>query len=355
MSTVVTRVRKHLAPAVKTLLLRGGGYRAIRTLAPSRQIAILRYHAVCGPEGYAYADPGICVSPEAFESHVAYLASQYRVLPLPEAVACIRIGKTLPANAVAITFDDGYADNLDAARVLNRHGVVATFYLTADCLADGAPFWPTEIKTLVDRLPGPAVTITIPREQTLPLVNDADRYKAIKTLTKLCKSNLIPVREALREELRRHAGMPSAPTPTMLTWDQVREMIRLGMDIGGHTLTHTNLPSAGPDAAWHEIDGCRKALRERLGVEVTQFSYPNGGAERYHTEELHRMAERAGFTGAATSSNGFASLASDPYAMERVEIEERLADLVFALEVERFAFRPKPRETHRSSHDTYGK
>jgi hypothetical protein len=55
------------------------------------------------------------------------------------------------------------------------------------------------------------------------------------------------------------------------------------------------------------------------------------------------LVERAGFTGASTSSNGFASIASDPYAMERVEIEERLEDLVFALEVERFAFRPAAR------------
>lgn len=345
MSTVATTVRSRLAPVAKTLLLRCGGYRAIRTLAPSRQVAILRYHAVCGPEGYAYADPGICVSPAAFDAQVAYLSRQYRVLPLPEAVTYIRTGKSLPANAVAITFDDGYADNLEAARILHRHGVVGTFYLTADCLADGAPFWPTEIKTLVDRLPGPAVTITIPDTQSLPLVTAADRYRAIKVLTRLCKGNRIAVREALRTELRQLASMPSAPTPTMLTWDQVREMVRLGMDIGGHTLTHANLPSAGPEDAWREIDGCRRALRERLGVEVTQFSYPNGGAERYHTEELHRMAERAGFTGAATSSNGFASIASDPYAMERVEIEERLEDLVFALEVERFAFRPRPRTT----------
>jgi peptidoglycan/xylan/chitin deacetylase (PgdA/CDA1 family) len=221
--------------------------------------------------------------------------------------------------------------------------VVGTFYLTAHCLADGQPFWPTEVKTLARRLPGPSVTLTIPAPLTLPLVTDADRNRASRAFTRLCKGNPIPVRNALLDQLRQLAGMPAAPTATMLTWDQVHEMVRLGMDMGGHTLTHTNLPSAGPEDAWKEIDGCRRALRERLGEEVTQFSYPNGGAERYHTPDLHAMAERAGFTGAATSSNGFSSLTSNPYALERVEIEERLEDLVFALEVERFAFRPKPR------------
>ena len=345
MNALVSRLRRSIAPAGKTLLFRSGGCRALRTLAPSRNVAILRYHAVCGPEGYAYADPGICVSPEAFDAHIAYLSSQYAVLPLPEAVARLTSRQPLPPNAVAITFDDGYADNLGAARTLHKYGVVGTFYLTADCLADGQPFWPTEIKTLVEALRGPAVTITVPRAQTLPLATATDRYRAIKTLTKLCKGHPIPVRDALRAELRQLAGVAAAPTPTMLTWDQVREMVSLGMDMGGHTLTHTNLPSAGPEDAWREIDGCRRVLRERLGVEVTQFSYPNGGAERYHTPELHDMARRAGFTGAATSSNGFTTPDSDPFAMERVEIEERLEDLVFALEVERFAFRPAPRRT----------
>lgn len=344
MSSLLARARAAAAPAVKTALFQSGGLRMVRAVAPNRGVAILRYHAVCGPEGYAYAEPGICVSPEAFEAHVAYLAAQYRVLPLPEIVQRLRNGHALPPNAVAITFDDGYADNLEAARVLHRHGVVGTFYLTAHCLADGQPFWPTEVKTLAQQLPGPSVTLTSgPQPVTVPLATPEDRARASRLFTKLCKSTPIPVREALRRELRALAGVKEAPTPSMLTWKQVSQMVQLGMDIGGHTLTHTNLPSAGPDDARREIDGCRRVLRERLGVEVTQFSYPNGGAERYHTPDLHQMVEQAGFTGASTSSNGFTTRSSDLYAMERVEIEERLEDLVFALEVERFAFRPAPR------------
>ena len=54
----------------------------------------------------------------------------------------MREGTTpLPSNAVAITFDDGYADNLPAARTLHRYGVTGTFYLTAGCLDGEQPFW----------------------------------------------------------------------------------------------------------------------------------------------------------------------------------------------------------------------
>jgi hypothetical protein len=53
--------------------------------------------------------------------------------------------------------------------------------------------------------------------------------------------------------------------------------------------------------------------------------------------------EQAGYTGATTSRNAFAGSTSDPYALERIEVEERLEDLIFALEVERFAFKPHAR------------
>ena len=46
---------------------------------------------------------------------------------------------------------------------------------------------------------------------------------------------------------------------------------------------------------------------------------------------------------ATTSRNAFAGPGSDLYALERIEVEERLEDLIFALEVERFAFKPQPR------------
>jgi peptidoglycan/xylan/chitin deacetylase (PgdA/CDA1 family) len=120
-------------------------------------------------------------------------------------------------------------------------------------------------------------------------------------------------------------------------------MHRLGMTIGAHTLTHPNLPSAGLEAATEEIVGSRARLERELGAPVTMFSYPNGGAERYMTAALKQVVQEAGYEAAATSRNAFAGRESDLYALERIEVEENLADLVFALEVERFVLQPKPR------------
>jgi peptidoglycan/xylan/chitin deacetylase (PgdA/CDA1 family) len=332
-----------MAPLAKKALLQLGGYAALRTVLPSHRLAILRYHAICGAEGYGYADPYICITPENFEQHVRYLTQAYAVLRLDEAVRKLAADEPLARNAVVITFDDGYRDNLAAARTLAKYGASATFYITAGCLHGGEPFWPSEVRHLVAALPPQRLTVTAgPATVDLDLTSDAGKKAAVKQLTKAFKSNLIPVREELRARLRRIAG--AGPMPQiMLTWDEVREMHALGMTIGSHTMTHPNLPSAGLAAAREELVNARARLEGEIDAPVTMFSYPNGGADRYVTPELQRLAHDIGYEAAATSRNAFAGRHSDLYALERIEVEESLEHLVFALEIERFAFKPRPR------------
>jgi peptidoglycan/xylan/chitin deacetylase (PgdA/CDA1 family) len=266
-------------------------------------------------------------------------------LPLPEAASYLRSGKTLPGNAVAITFDDGYADNLAAARVLSRHGVNGTFYITAGCLRGEAPFWPSEIRQLVARVTAPAIELNAAGSRVaIPCATATERRTALRTLARLFKSHTIQVREQLRDQLRAAAGGGDT-TSFMLSWDELREMHSLGMTIGAHTVTHPNLPNAGYEDARAEINGSRVRLTRELDGPVTMFSYPNGGAETYMTSEIAGLVREAGFDAATTSRNAFAGLGSDLYALERVQVSEPLEELVFALEVERFAFKPAPRQS----------
>jgi peptidoglycan/xylan/chitin deacetylase (PgdA/CDA1 family) len=337
---VARRLRAGLAPFAKQTLLRMGGYDTIRRLLPSRRLAILRYHAICGTSGYRYADPGICITPEAFEQHVSYLTRRYAVLNLEGAVARLIGGKPLPRNAVAITFDDGYADNLAAARTLAKYGATATFYITAGCLAGGQPFWPAELRHLVNHIADRRVSLHADNlDLDIDLSSDLARAGAVRRLAKVFKSHPIPVREALREQLRACAHGVDLPR-VMLTWDEVREMHALGMTIGSHTMTHPNLPSAGLAAARHELAASKARLEAEISAPVTMFSYPNGGAERYQTPELQQVLREVGYAAAVTSRNAFADQDSNVYALERIEVEESLADLVFALEVERFVLAP---------------
>jgi peptidoglycan/xylan/chitin deacetylase (PgdA/CDA1 family) len=298
---------------------------------------------VCGFDGHKYADPSICVTPEAFEQHIAYLTRAYTVVRLEDAVQLLAEKKPFPPNAVAITFDDGYADNLWAARTLAGYGVSGTFYITAGCMAGDQPFWPVELRFLVRGIREPRVVLDVGSAQLdLDVSSEAARTAAVRTLTKTFKSHQIHVREAIREQLRAMAHGVDTPR-VMLTWDEIREMHTLGMTIGSHTMTHPNLPSAGLAAAKDELVTSRARLQREIDASVTMFSYPNGGAERYLTPDVQRAVREAGYLAATTSRNAFAGSHSDPFGLERIQVQERLEDLVFALEVERFALRPQAR------------
>jgi peptidoglycan/xylan/chitin deacetylase (PgdA/CDA1 family) len=340
-------LRAAAGPIAKTALLRLGGYAALRSFAPSHGLAILRYHAVCEPRSDDYADPSICVTPAQFERHVAYLTRAYTILRLEDAVDMLAARRALPKNAIVLTFDDGYADNLAASRILKKYGATATFYITAGCLADGEPFWPVEVRYVVRALPASRMAVTAgPVHLELDLTSGSGRQAAVKVLTKTYKAHPIAVRDELRSVLRARAGRVEAPR-VMLTYDEVREMRALGMTIGSHTMTHPNLPNAGAADARRELVQSKARLEQELDAPVTMFSYPNGGAERYMTPEIAAIVRDVGFAAATTSWNGFAGPVSDLYALERVQIGRRLEDLIFAIEIERFAFRPVPRSAQR--------
>ena len=336
MKAIARHARHVLAPWSKTALLRSGAYDLLRRVRPSHHLAILRYHAICEPHTCKYADPSICVSPRAFEEQLRYLTSRYTVVRLPDAVRALTQHLRFPENAVALTFDDGYADNLEAARLLHRFGVSATFYITAGCLAEGHPFWPVELRWLLARIRDPQLQLsTAGHTIRLPCATVTQQSAAVRHLTQVFKANPISVREELRQQLRTLSDHLDAPR-VMLTWDEVREMHRLGMTIGAHTMTHPNLPSAGPTEATNEIVASKQCLDAQVGSPVTMFSYPNGGAERYYTEELGRVVRDAGFLAATTSSNGLVGSESDLFALARIPASHDLGQLAYALDAERF-------------------
>ncbi len=110
-------------------LLRRIGYRG------SRHPVILRYHRVADLE----SDPhGLAVAPGFFAEHLEVLRGRYHPLALRALVGALRSG-SLPPHAVVLTFDDGYADNLDVARPqLERQDIPATVFITTGYV-DGGP------------------------------------------------------------------------------------------------------------------------------------------------------------------------------------------------------------------------
>ena len=105
--------------------------------------------------------------------------------------------------------------------------------------------------------------------------------------------------------------------PGYLTWDQVTELDRAGVDIGAHTLTHPDLTKQTPAADQAEIGGSKSLLEQHIAHPVLDFCYPSG---RFNSLVVNDVRQ-AGFRDATTTVPGaFESLATAGY-WPRVRIE----------------------------------
>jgi len=103
------------------------------SISTTPNAAILLYHHVS-----SLTPASTSISPEAFKSHMEYLDAHHTVVSLQDVVSAIQHNTTLPENAVAITFDDGYANILDNAHpILADLGFPYTVFINPDEIGVG--------------------------------------------------------------------------------------------------------------------------------------------------------------------------------------------------------------------------
>jgi peptidoglycan/xylan/chitin deacetylase (PgdA/CDA1 family) len=312
----------------------------------------------------ASTDPQLlCVTPEHFAEHVELIAESYEPLPLQHLVASLREGE-LPPRAVTITFDDGYADNLAAAKpVLERHRVPATVFVASGWIGADRPFWWDELEILLlwpGRLP-PVLALEIGGEPLRwELGDDAaytpeaaaarsgwtvlDRhdpgprqriYRELATRSRALDERARErVLDSLRTVVERSDAAEGEP-PRPLTLDELRRLADGDLvDIGAHTVTHPTLSELEPAEQHEEIWGCRKQLESALGRRVASFAYPFGGARDFdRTTAL--IVRDAGFDHACANVSSRLGRGADLFRLPRVlvrdcggaELARMLADL----------------------------
>ena len=288
-------------------LSRALGYASVRPIFP-----ILSYHRV-NDEG----DPFFpSLSTEIFEEQMAFVARAYVVLTVEELAERIR-RRTVPRNALAITFDDGYRDNLThAAPILARLGLPATVFLVTGAIATGEPLWFDRLAAAFKQAGPPAWRA--PWGESLPLETPAQRLAALgQTLGRF---------KRLRNEERRRSveqvllelgtGDERPPKSLMLTWDDVHALMGLGIAIGGHTVSHPILSQLTQEEAHAEVFGSHRMIAAACGRAPRAFAYPNGRPDDY-SPAIQALVREAGFTCAVTTTFGANTMSTPPYELRR--------------------------------------
>lgn len=290
------------------------GSRLRRRKAPP--FLILIYHRV-HPEPTPFMIDAI--PPERFDRQMRHLAEAYHPLALDELIERSRTG-TVPKGAVAVTFDDGYADNEShALPILRKHGVPATVFLVTGCIETGRVPWHDEVLLAFAGARGGSIAaVGGPEGTTLPLHTEAERHRAafatLAALKPLPEMDRLAAVAKVRAALGAESG--HADGALMLDWEGVRRMRSQGIQFGAHTVTHPILSRVTPDRAREEIAESKRAIEEKLGEAVTLFAYPNGRPEDF-TDTNVSQVQTAGFRAALTTSFGANETGDDPFRWRR--------------------------------------
>jgi peptidoglycan/xylan/chitin deacetylase (PgdA/CDA1 family) len=290
------------------------GYRVLRKCLVKPQAAILMYHRVEPRKNLWFFPYSITVSD--FENQLKYLLKHYTILSLEELVENIYERKPISKKAVTLTFDDGYKDNyLYAYPILKKYGVPATIFLTTGPIDSGELFWWDKILYVVQHTTRDVLEID--EIGSFPLRSSGERIRAASSLLKRLAGFPEPEKNLLIERIVRMSAVnipAGLGKDVNLSWADVREMNRSGINIGAHSVTHPILTKLSPEQVEGEVIQSKKAIEERLDREVTAFSYPGGRFSKGTTDFL----KESGFRCALTSIARMTNLESNPYELGRI-------------------------------------
>jgi len=252
--------------------------------------------------------------PTALRRTLAFLRRQgYELIGIGEMFRRLREGPPSEDLGVALTLDDGYAEQLKVAGpIFADFDCPVTIFLTTGFLDGGLWLWWDRIAHVFEETRRRELTTTIAGERLrYRLDSREDSAIACSAFTARCKqvpegeklAAIIRLAEAAEVELRT----PPPPRYAPMTWADVSAWESRGVTFAPHTVTHPILSRADDEQVRREIVGSWERLRAMVRRPVPVMCYPNGEPGDQGPREWG-ILEEAGFEGAITSSTGYASV-----------------------------------------------
>jgi peptidoglycan/xylan/chitin deacetylase (PgdA/CDA1 family) len=284
---------------------------------------ILMYHSV--DDRNDRSDTwSLSVSPDNFAGQVEALVSERTIVPLEELARSVRAG-CVPRRYAAITFDDGYANNLLIANpILERYNAPATLFLMTAAV-NSSGFWWDRLERIVMEAEFVPPTLTLSLlGRTLDIsAESGDRrqiYIAIwSRLRELDVDNRDRAIAYLADAL---AAPPPHPALRPLTTDEVQRLKHGIFAVGAHTHSHPSLPRLAPTELMREIADSKAICESLLERQITTFAYPFGD----YDDRVRAAVAEIGLTAACTTAHRSVQSDDDCLALPRICVRNWTSD-----------------------------
>jgi len=241
-------------------------------------LKIINFHRVINGNESDYRKLAGHPTKKEFNHLIRHISQNYNPICLKE----FSIGgfETLSKDKIniAITFDDGYLDNLTLAYpILKEHSIPATIFCTTDTL-DGKKLWFQELYERVDQLETNEIILDW-IDTPITLNNKWDAMEVIANSLKGL---------SYQETINRIDSIPQSLSKSskeeMLSWDDLKHFKDSSLiTIGAHTNKHWNLTTLDKKELEHELNLPKVRLLKALNYDSIMIAYPNG---RYNNQVI---------------------------------------------------------------------
>jgi hypothetical protein len=253
---------------------------------------------------------------------------------MDDIVSWLQGATALPRRAVAITFDDGFADNYEtAAPILARYGLRATFYVTVSSIGSGCWPWFCRLRfafysTSVPKWVHPALG------EAFDIRDTAGRYSGFLAACRTCATLTGERQGEFISAAERSLELADCPNRAhlMMNWDQVAALREAGHIIGSHTMTHPNMAHIPPDDAMYELQQSKRVLEQQLATRIEHFSYPSPILQPHCSDETTALVEEAGYVSATTCLPGAVGWRHQRLRFPRVAVPSQIDECLWTLE-----------------------
>jgi peptidoglycan/xylan/chitin deacetylase (PgdA/CDA1 family) len=307
---------------------------ALRLMSGNASAAVLMYHSVM-PDPAVHSDSlgGIIHSESQFRAQMDLLSRDYHPISLEQLMDNLNRGRDLPNRSVVVTFDDGYTDNCEVAMpILNQLRIPATFYVTVDCVEQRKLPWPSRLRYAFRKTTQPLWTDS--RGQSWPLGEFDCRERAyLASCDDCCQLVGNAQEEFVRHiEEQLQAAVPSDFHSLVMTYDQIRSLVRQGHIVGSHTMTHPNMAHIRENEAMMELAESKQRLEKALNAPVKHFSYPCPAMTPHWNEQTLAQSRSVGYESAVTTNGGVTRCGDNPLALKRIRPTKTAEGLRWNLE-----------------------
>ncbi len=297
-------------------------------MAQQDELRILAYHRILDssdPPGFNFDVERISATRRDFRKQMQWVKRHFHPMRFEEVLSYMDAGRRLPPRAVLVTFDDGYDDNYHVAYpILRELDMSAMFFVSTGYIDSGLPYAYDWLVFMICTTAAPMLRAP-ELERDWPLTDSLGQRRTVanEVLSRL-KSLQAVDQLALIGRLEEEWGMPRASGHDdcrPMTWDQLREMRRGGMEIGSHGVNHCMLAKLPLQDMHYEVAASKQALERELEEPVHVISYPVGGDDAFDDQVIDAVRQ-AGYRLGCSYVSQVAQLRPDnAYALPRLHVE----------------------------------